>query len=77
MKQFEAKRKSDQFKVVLPPDDRVMKLPEVADYLQCKQITIYKWAKSGYIPAFKVGSQWRFKKAAIDAWILENTNGKS
>ncbi len=47
----------------------VMTIKEVADYLKMKVVTIYKHAQKGKIPAFKVGSKWRFKKKTIDEWI--------
>ena len=47
----------------------VMTIEEVAKYLKMKVVTIYKHAQEGKIPAFKVGSKWRFKKDTIDKWI--------
>lgn len=47
----------------------VMTIEEVAEYLKMKVVTIYKHAQEGKIPAFKVGSKWRFKKETIDEWI--------
>jgi excisionase family DNA binding protein len=56
----------------------VMNLREVAGYLGVHTSTIYKYAKQGSIPAFKIGSDWRFPKKHIDQWINEkmNRNGK-
>jgi len=41
---------------------QMMTVDEVANYLKMKVVTIYKHAQQGKIPAFKVGSSWRFKK---------------
>jgi len=49
----------------------VMTVREVAKYLRMKPVTIYKHAQKGRIPAFKVGTSWRFKKATIDGWIAD------
>lgn len=49
--------------------DNMMTVEELAEYLKMKSVTIYKHAQSGSIPAFKVGSKWRFKKETIDRWI--------
>lgn len=49
----------------------VMTVREVAKYLRMKPVTIYKHAQEGKIPAFKVGTSWRFKKKTIDGWIAE------
>jgi len=47
----------------------VLTVRELASYLKMKDVTIYKHAQEGKIPAFKVGSKWRFKKDTIDKWI--------
>ena len=49
--------------------NQMMTVDEVANYLKMKVVTIYKHAQQGRIPAFKVGSSWRFKKSTIDKWI--------
>ena len=47
---------------------------QVAQYLKVDKFTVYRLVTQRKIPAFKVGSQWRFKKKLIDAWLLENSN---
>jgi len=54
----------------------VMTVDEVADYLKMKTVTIYKHAQTGKLPAFKVGSKWRFKKDTIDKWIEKQERGE-
>jgi excisionase family DNA binding protein len=49
----------------------MMTVEELAKYLKMKVVTIYKHAQEGKIPAFKVGSKWRFKKETIDEWIKQ------
>ena len=56
---------------------KVMNIRDVAEYLGVHTSTIYKYAQSGNIPAFKIGSDWRFSRRHIDAWIDEKTNGKN
>lgn len=51
--------------------DRLMTLPEVAEYLQIAERTVYQWAQSGKIPSFKIGNVWRFQRSDIDEWIDE------
>lgn len=46
-----------------------MTVREVATYLNVDEKTIYRLAKRGEIPGFKVAGTWRFKKDDIDAWI--------
>ncbi len=52
-------------------DDAVFTVQELAAYLRMKPVTIYKHAKAGKLPCFKVGANWRFKKSTIDRWIAE------
>jgi len=47
----------------------ILTIKQVSEYLQVNERTIYKLAKSGDIPSFKIGGQWRFKQADIDNWI--------
>ncbi len=49
--------------------DEILTLPEVARLLKVAEKTVYTLAQKGQLPAFKVGGQWRFKRADIDAWI--------
>lgn len=46
----------------------VMTLEEVANYLRVHPSTIYRLVKKGQLPAFKVGSDWRFNQESIDTW---------
>ncbi len=49
----------------------IMTTKELAKYLRLHEITIYKYAKEGQIPAVRVGRGWRFHKETIDKWISE------
>jgi nitrogen PTS system EIIA component len=51
--------------------NRVLKLKEVAECLRLCPMTVYRLTKSGDIPCFKVGDEWRFRLEAIEKWILE------
>ena len=46
----------------------VMTLDEVAAYLRVNVSTVYRLLKADGIPAWKVGSDWRFDRASIEAW---------
>ena len=50
---------------------RVMTLQGVADYLHCHYITVYRLCQRRGIPGFKLGSDWRFLKSALDEWIAK------
>ncbi|MCX5905004.1 MAG: helix-turn-helix domain-containing protein [Proteobacteria bacterium] len=43
---------------------------EVANYLKMSVLTVYKHAKEGVIPGFRVGNSWRFDKTKIDELLI-------
>lgn len=49
--------------------DEIMTIEEVARYLSLHELTVRRLARDGEIPAFKIGRQWRVKKALLDRWI--------
>ncbi len=49
--------------------DAIMTLRELADYLKCHFMTLYKLIKTAGLPAFRVGSDWRVRRADLDEWI--------
>jgi len=49
--------------------DEIMTIEEVARYLSLHELTVRRLAREGEIPAFKIGRQWRVKKALLDRWI--------
>jgi excisionase family DNA binding protein len=54
--------------------DSLMTLEEVSAYLRLSKDTVYRMAQAAKIPASKLGTQWRFRKSEIDAWIDKNKN---
>jgi len=63
----------------------LMKVGDLARYLRINRITLYGWAKTGKIPAYRIGGRWKFNKTEIDTWLkaarvaqnkLGVTNGK-
>jgi excisionase family DNA binding protein len=52
----------------------VLTVKELSDYLKVHPSTIYRQLKRNKLPAFKVGSDWRFNIESIDRWRLEQDN---
>ncbi len=50
-------------------DKEVLTVKQVAEFFQMDERTIYKLAKQGDIPSFKVSNQWRFLKKDIESWV--------
>ena len=49
----------------------ILTAKEVADYLNIHPLTVHRYAREGKIPAFKIGTDWRFHKKYIERWIRE------
>ncbi len=58
-------------------EDKLMTVKEVAEYLRLDEHTIYRMARKGEIPAFKIAGQWRFKRELIEKWLKTKTEGKN
>jgi len=52
--------------------DKLWTVKEVAEYLQLDEHTVYRMARKGEIPAYKVAGQWRFKRELIEKWLEEH-----
>jgi excisionase family DNA binding protein len=46
-----------------------MNIAQVAEYLQTHPSTIYRLLKNRKIPAFRLGSDWRFRRTDIEKWV--------
>lgn len=48
--------------------DEIYTIQELSDRLRVHPTTIYRLLRQGRLPAFRVGSNWRFSRAAIEQW---------
>ncbi len=55
-------------------EKEILTAKEVAEYLSIHTLTVHRYAREGKIPAFKIGSDWRFHKKFIDRWIREKSS---
>lgn len=58
----------------MPPDfvevqEVIMTVKELSKYLRCHPSTIYRLLKRKAIPSFRIGSDHRFLRSSIDAWM--------
>jgi excisionase family DNA binding protein len=54
----------------------VMDIRQAADYLGISPDTLYKYASEGFVPAFKLGNRWRFKRSRLNDWMdLQSSGG--
>ncbi len=52
-----------------------MTVKQVAAYLNINERTVLNLVSDGALPGFKVGNQWRFRKAMIDTWLDDQMLG--
>jgi excisionase family DNA binding protein len=54
-------------------DRELLTVKEVCDLLRVHPTTLYKMARQGKIPSFRIVSEWRFRKDAILQWMAEKS----
>lgn len=53
----------------------VLDIRQAADYLGISADTLYKYASEGFVPAFKLGNRWRFKRSRLNDWMDQQSSG--
>lgn len=51
--------------------DEILTVEHVASYLKTSRKTAYRLVRTGVVPGFRVGSQWRVQKSALVSWIAK------
>jgi excisionase family DNA binding protein len=62
-------------KDILSDNRPVLTARDLSNYLRVHPSTVYRLLKSGQLPAFRVGSDWRFNREQIDRWRFEREKG--
>ncbi len=47
---------------------------ETATFLKIHPRTVTRMASSGEIPAFRIGSHWRFRPSDVDSWMRQRVS---
>ena len=50
-------------------NDQFYSLQEVADLLKVKYLTVFRWTRSGKLPAYKFGKQYRVSGDTLQEFI--------
>ena len=58
-------------KPILSDVPSILTVRELSEYLKVNPSTIYRLLKTGQLPAFRVGSDWRFNVEQIEGWLVE------
>lgn len=65
----EEMRTATRSNLLVPEVREVMDIRQASDYLGISPDTLYKYASEGFVPAFKLGNRWRFKRSRLDEWM--------
>lgn len=49
----------------------ILTVDQVADLLHLHSMTVYRLAKEGRLPGFKVGGRWRFHRNTLEEWMVD------
>jgi excisionase family DNA binding protein len=63
--------KSTQSMPQVSPSDQIFTIKELSEHLRVHPTTIYRLLRQGRLPGFRVGSNWRFSREAIEQWERE------
>jgi excisionase family DNA binding protein len=55
--------------------DEIFTIRELSDHLRVHPTTIYRLLRQGRLPGFRVGSNWRFNRTAIEQWEKIQASG--
>jgi len=58
-------------------DDKILNVEELAKFFGVSAQTIWRWCKTGKIPAFKIGSQWKIRQSDLNKIINQKLTKNS
>jgi excisionase family DNA binding protein len=55
-------------------DDKILGVEDLAKFFGVSDQTIWRWCKSGKLPAFKIGSQWKIRQSDLNRVINQKVS---
>ncbi len=52
--------------------ERWLSVDEICQHLGVSKDTVYKLIETDGLPAYRIGKQWKFKKDAVDEWVVSH-----
>ena len=49
--------------------DKILHVPQIAKFFGVADKTVWEWCKTGKLPAFKIGKEWRVRKSDLQKMI--------
>ncbi len=65
--------KEDNLKTV--PQKDYLSVAEMAEEFGIHEMTFYRMIRDKKLPAFKIGSQWRIRRADLESWLSQHASG--
>lgn len=59
----------------VPAPERLMTIPDAAEFLRVSTKTIRRWISSGDLPAAKLGLQWRIRPQDLQRFVRDRLEG--
>ena len=63
--------------VSMVKSNEILTAKQVAEYLHIHPLTVHRYAREGRIPAFKIGTDWRFHRKYIEKWIEQKVSSNN
>ena len=54
-------------------NNTIMTVRDVAIYLRMSEAKVYRLAKEGNVPSFRLGKSWRFRRDLLEEWTRKET----
>jgi len=51
------------------PQDKILRVPQMAKFFGVSDKTVWEWCKSGKLPGFKIGKEWRIRQSDLQKLI--------
>ncbi|MBD0328121.1 MAG: helix-turn-helix domain-containing protein [Pyrinomonadaceae bacterium] len=58
-------------------DEELLAVAEVAAYLNLRPVTVYRWCREGRLPCIKLGTVWRIRRTALDAFLRQHERAQT
>jgi len=56
---------------------KMLTVADVADFLRVHPNTVYRLLKTRQLPAFRIGSDWRFSRDDVESWMQGHSDSES
>jgi len=56
---------------------KILTVADVADFLRVHPQTVYRLLKTRQLPAFRIGSDWRFSRDDVESWMQGHSDSES